>query len=207
MPLPALLRACASGARLTTRDGDRVRPVRWRGVLRAFSQPVSIPFLPGERESTSRARRSCAACNASCALSRWTCICFNFSLAWMHSLSAFSFSPSAFCFSARDLNSSARRLSMRLKASSSNSYGIQYRCCRREGSFCGRWYRLQTLQIRLPCHCQDRTVPCNSRCHSMLNCIKGSPEVSSSPRTKIIELYLKVIDSIPKPLQRIWVHS
>jgi hypothetical protein len=41
----------------------------------------------------------------------------------------------------------------------------------------------------------------------MLSCIEGSLEVSDSPRTKIIELYLEGIDSIPKPLQRIWVHS
>ncbi len=39
---------------------------------------------------------------------------------------------------------------------------------RRESSFCGRRCRHQTLQIWLPCHCQDQTVPCNSRCTSML---------------------------------------
>ncbi len=141
---------------------------------------------------------------------------------------------------------------------------IQYRCCRREGSFCGSRCLHQTLQIWLPCHCQDQTVPCNSRCPSMLtqeppqsfffriwhstpisellfykarllNCqcsfatrarhaslrilqsaiivmpgyISRSLNVSHSSGTKVIELCLEIVDSIPKPLrlQGIWVHS
>ena len=41
----------------------------------------------------------------------------------------------------------------------------------------------------------------------MLRKIKRSLKVSHSSCTKVIELCLEIVDSIPKPLQRIWLHS
>ncbi len=41
----------------------------------------------------------------------------------------------------------------------------------------------------------------------MLRKIKRSLKVSHSSCTKVIELCLEIVDSIPKPLQQIWLHS
>ena len=129
-------------AHLSLRARSRVRPVRLKGVLRAFSRSsgvllgesecsfVAIPFAAdrircarstsANASETSRSRRTFAlAFDALRSASNSARTPSNFRAATTRSLSAFSFSASAFCVSARDLKSSARRLSMSLKASSS----------------------------------------------------------------------------------------